>query len=80
MTEPDHGRLLSPAEAEKFLGIKASTVRTWHQRRQRTGLFAMGQDRRGNPLFYEADLLAMKQRKRIRDNHGRRSHTMADVR
>jgi transposase len=75
-----YGRLLSPVEAQKHLGISASTVRTWHQRRKRTGLHAAGQDRHGKPLFYEADLLAMKQRKRIRDNQGRRHHTMNDVR
>lgn len=74
-----YGRLLSPAEAEKHLGISASTVRTWHHRCQRTGLFAAGQDRHGRPLFYEADLLALKLRKRVRDKHGRRHHTMRDV-
>lgn len=74
-----HGRLLSPVEAQRFLGISASTVRTWHHRRHRTGLFAAGQDRHGKPLFYEADLLALKHRKRIRDKHGRRHHTMREV-
>ena len=74
-----YGRLLSPVEAEKHLGIPASTVRTWHHRRYRTGLYAAGQDRHGKPLFYEADLLAMKKRRRIRDKQGRRHHTMRDV-
>lgn len=74
-----YGRLLSPVEAQKHLGILATTVRTWHHRRQRTGLYAAGQDTHGRPLFYEADLLAMKNRKRIRDKAGRRHHTMRDV-
>lgn len=74
-----YGRRLTPTEAEKYLGIPASTVRTWHQRRHRNGLFPMGQDRYGKPLFYEADLLAMKLRKQVRDKQGKRHHTMRDV-
>lgn len=74
-----HGRLLSPVEAQQHLGIPAATVRTWHHRRRRTGLHAAGRDRHGRPLFYEADLLAMKLRKRVRDKLGRRHHTMRDL-
>ena len=75
-----YGRLMSAVEAQKHLGISASTVRTWHHRSKRTGLFAAGLDRDGKPLFFEADLLALKLRRRVRDNHGRRHHTMRDVR
>lgn len=71
-----YGRLLTAGEAHKHLGISASTVRTWHHRQRYTGLFSVGLDRHGRPLFYEADLLALKLRKRIRDNDGRRHHTM----
>lgn len=74
-----HGRLLSPVEAEKHLGISASTVRTWHHRRQRTGLYSAGVDRYGRPLFYEADLIALKLRLRVRDKQGQRHHTMHQV-
>lgn len=82
--EPDddplpYGRLLTPAEAQKHLRISASTVRTWHHRRRWTGLYPAALDRHGRPLFYEADLLALKLRRRIRDKSGRRHHTMRDV-
>ena len=79
MTDEDYGRLLSAAEAERLLGIRASTVRTWSQRRHRTGLWSAGLDRYGRPLFYEADLLALKQRLRPRDKAGRRHFTMRQV-
>lgn len=74
-----HGRLLSPVEAEQHLDIPASTVRTWYQRRERTGLYTGGLDRYGKPLFFEADLLALKLRCRVRDNQGRRHHTMHEI-
>lgn len=74
-----YGRLLTAGEAQKHLGIPASTVRTWHHRQRYTGLFSAGLDRHGRPLFYEADLLALKLRKRIRDKRGDRHHTMRDV-
>lgn len=83
MTEPDdprpYGRLLSPAEAQRHLGIPASTVRTWHHRRHWTGLYPAALDRHHRPLFHEADLLALKLRRQVRDKHGRRHHTMLDV-
>lgn len=74
-----YGRLVSAVEAEKLLGIPATTVRTWHHRSRFTGLFSAGLDRYSRPLFYEADLLVRKMRMRIRDKDGRRHHTMADV-
>lgn len=77
--DEDYGRLLSPRDAQKELGIPASTVRTWFQRKQRTGLWDVGRDNRGHPVFYEADLIALKLRRRVRDKHGRRHHTMRDV-
>lgn len=75
-----HGRLFTPVEAHKHLGIPASTVRTWHHRRKWTGLYPAALDRYGKPLFYEADLLALKLRRRVRDKQGRRHHTMRDLR
>lgn len=66
-----YGRLLSASEAQQHLGTPASTVRTWHQRRDRTGLYAAGQ-LGGRPLFYEADLLALRQGHKIRDETGAR--------
>lgn len=74
------GRLLSAIEAQKHLGIPASTVRTWHSRQRWTGLYSAGLDRNRRPLFYEADLLALKLRRRVRDYAGRRHHTLAELR
>jgi hypothetical protein len=66
----DLGRLLSAADAERYLRIKASTVRTWHQRRGQTGLYPAGLDSQRKPLFWEADLVALRERIRIRDAKG----------
>jgi hypothetical protein len=74
-----YGRLLSPVEAQQHLGIPASTIRTWHQRRATSGLYAGGLLGRA-PLFYEADLIAAKRGLRIRNDQGDRVHTLADLR
>jgi transposase len=74
-----YGRLLSPAEAQQHLGISASTIRTWHQRRATSGLYSAGLLGRA-PLFYEADLIAAKRGLRIRDDQGERIHTLDDLR
>lgn len=58
------GRNLSAVEAQKLLGIPASTVRTWHQRKDRTRLYPVEFDRRGKPRFREADLLRLRDGKR----------------
>lgn len=78
-SEPDLGRLLSARDAEIVLGIPAATVRSWFRRRERTGLWDFGRDRRNHPLFYEADLLALKRRQRVREKAGRRHNTMPNV-
>lgn len=74
-----YGRLLSPAEAQQHLGIPASTIRTWHQRRTTSGLYSAGLLGRA-PLFYEADLLAAKRGLPIRGDDGERLHTLRDLR
>jgi transposase len=74
-----YGRLLSAAEAERVLGISASTVRTWHARNATTGLYSAGLDSSGRPLFYEADLIAMKRKKQLRDKRGERLNTLDDL-
>lgn len=73
-----YGRLLSPAEAQQHLGIPASTIRTWHQRRARTQLYSAGLLGRA-PLFYEADLLAAQRGLPIRDDRGVRINTLRDL-
>lgn len=65
-------RPLSARDAEVVLGIPAATVRSWYFRRARTGLHSMGIDARGHPLFYEADLLALRAGRRLRDEAGNR--------
>lgn len=66
------GRPLSARDAEVVLGIPAATVRSWFFRRERTGLYSMGVDDKGHPLFYESDLIALRYGKRLRDNAGNR--------
>lgn len=73
------GRLLSAAEAQRLLGINASTVRTWHQRCSTSGLYSAGLDGSGRPLFYEADLVALQQKRAVRDELGERIHTLSDL-
>lgn len=70
--EYDLGRLLSAAEAQRLLGIKAGTVRSWALRRHRTGLYSGGVDNRGAPVYWEADLLAIASKQRLRDYSGNR--------
>lgn len=81
-----YGPLLSPVDAERYLRIPASTVRTWHRRRaagepgrRPTGLWAEGLDVVGRPLFYMADLLVLAHGCRIWGSSGGRLHTLADV-
>lgn len=56
-------RLMSATDAEKILGIPASTVRTWHQRKARTGL-KPADFVRGKPRFRESDLVRLRDGKR----------------
>jgi len=79
VTRSDLGRLLSPRDAELVLGIPRSTVATWHQRRERTGLYPAGRDRRNDPLFYEVDLIALSRRLVLRGKAGERLHTMSGL-
>lgn len=73
------GRLLSATEAQQHLGINASTVRTWHQRRATSGLYAAGL-LDGAPLFWEVDLLARRLGLNPRDADGERVHTLPELR
>lgn len=73
------GRYMAAWEAEKLLGIPASTVRTWHQRQETTGLYEAGPDEHGRPLFYEVDLIVLRRGLRLRNDQDRRIHTMPDV-
>ena len=67
MTVRQPARLLSAADAERVLGIPASTVRSWWRRRARTQLWDYGRDARNHPLFDELDLVALRDRTRSRD-------------
>jgi len=62
-------RLYSARDAEKVLGISASTIRTWWRRygRKEGGLWDYGTDRRGNPMFRAKDLIALRDKRPIRD-------------
>lgn len=75
----DLGRRLAAWEAEEYLGIPASTVATWHQRQATTGLYSLGADRSGRPLFFEADLIVLWRGLRIKNSDGERIHTMPDL-
>lgn len=65
----ENDRLLSAAEAERLLGIRANTVSVW---RHRGIIFPMGLDRSRRPLYRESDLLAARDRKLTRDQHEHR--------
>ena len=64
MKEQPPRRLLSAADAQRVLGIPASTVRSWWRRQRYTGLWDYGRDRRNHPLFDEVDLVALRDRQR----------------
>lgn len=77
MDEP-YGPLMSPVEAEVWLGIPSSTVRTWFERRKRTGLQAEGIDHVGRPRFLLADLLVLQAGRRIWGDEGR-NYTLGQI-
>jgi hypothetical protein len=62
-------RLLSAAEAERLLGIRAGTVRQW---KYRGLLWHYGLDRYGRPLYKEHDLIALRDRTMTRDQFDRK--------
>lgn len=73
------GRYLSAKDAQNLLGIPASTVTTWHQRKLETGLWSVGVDHRDHPFFYEVDLLVLRRGWTIKNSEGERIHTMRDL-
>lgn len=75
----EYGRYLSARDAEKILGIPASTVATWYHRKERTQLYPLGHDNNGNPIFYEADLIVLTRGLQIRDEESERAYTMSDL-
>lgn len=56
-------RLYSAAQAQRELGIKASTVRSWARRGR---LYSYGLDRRNQPLYDGNDLVRLRSRMRAR--------------
>lgn len=62
----EHGvrHLFTPAEAERVLHIKASTVRSWARRKR---IYPYGLDEHRNPMFDRDDLLAARHRTRTPD-------------
>jgi transposase len=54
---------MSASDAEKLIGVSASTVRTWYQRKARTGL-EPADFVRGKPRFRESDLIRLRDGKR----------------
>lgn len=65
-------RLLSARDAEKVLGIPASTIRTWYARRRTNGLYEFGRDKRNAPLFRATDLTALRAGHTLREPTGAR--------
>lgn len=74
-----YGRMLTPLDAERRLGIPRNRIAKWHSRRERTGLRPMGLDLKGDPLFWEADIIALSRRLPIWGDEGERLHTMDDL-
>lgn len=66
------GGRYTATEAERALGIPATRIRKWAQRRARTGLEAVGLNWRSEPLYWEADLRALERGERVRDDRGER--------
>lgn len=58
--------VLSALDAEKLLGIPAATVRSWWHRKATTGLRSAGVDRRGHNLFRREDLIALRDKRRLK--------------
>lgn len=71
-------RLLSARDAQRVLGIPASTVNTWHHRKEHTGLYSRAVDFQRSPLFYESDLIALRCGKPIRNADGGRIYATVD--
>lgn len=58
MTDTEGPRhLFTPAEAERQLGIPASTVRSWFRRKR---LWHFGIDEHGRPMFDRDDLVRLR--------------------
>lgn len=55
--EPDKGELWTAHEAERLLGVKQSTIRSWVRRKKLTP--AERNDRYGRHQFWENDLRAL---------------------
>jgi len=55
--------LFGPAEAERVLGIKAATIRSWARRKR---IHAYGLDEAGRPMFDRDELLALRDQSRKR--------------
>jgi len=62
VTDAQVRHLYGPAEAERVLGIKAATIRSWARRRL---IYAYGLDEDGRPMYDRDDLLALWDRGRV---------------
>lgn len=62
----DYGvrHLFSAIEAEKTLGIKASTVRSWARREL---LYSFGLNERNHPMYDRDHLVALRDKRRSRE-------------
>lgn len=76
MTDDEGVRhLFTAAEAERVLGIRASTIRTWANRKR---IWAFGLDERRQPMYDKRDLIALRDRTRTRDQHEQRRRKVAN--
>lgn len=68
--EPEVRHLFSAIEAEKYLGIKASTVRSWARRKL---VWSFGLNERNHPMYDREHLLQMRDKRRSEAyNHDRK--------
>lgn len=70
-----YGQPLTACAAERYLGIPASTVRTW---RERGRIEDMGRDVFGRRLYYTADLLVVHHGRQVWAD-GKRRYRMRDI-
>lgn len=59
--DPEVRHLFSAIEAEKWLGIKASTVRSWARREL---VYSFGLNERNHPMYDRRHLLEMRDKRR----------------
>lgn len=71
MNDPGVRHLFSAIEAERWLGIKAATVRSWARRNL---VYSFGLNERNHPMYDREHLIALRDKRRSASyNHERKN-------